>query len=413
MTSETFLLNSWHNHPVYQGFYVFRNGDVWLDTGSQLGHLGRYDVRRFPRDRWITLQDAQGAPLPIDVYVQRGGDVLGRWVSAEAPAREIPPPSAVEPVAPAGFDIDALFGLAAKQDTSVPAELQPTVDDFVDFAGCILGVVLSDRQIDGLRKMAVQSLSQPGGAEAQLIQTQVAAFAAIKTADTGARHSWRQQNQGPFVAWMTQQAGGSAICQTLKQWYAEAQQVIAHGRPPLTREAAESWAELLMFAALIAQGREPGTAAPNNLEAVIAQLARDYPTLPAPQQLRIAFAPVALYELRRSWPRLSPHEREATRTQLARQFGIAVAPAAPAAHAPAASNAEPRWGRFHQDDTSVDGLQRKWFEAKAQGDEQRAAQLQLDLQLALGRKKECMAMLSTIASNGHGIAMDIIRNSKA
>jgi len=85
---DVFPLVSWHNHPVYQGFYILRNGDVWIDVGSQLGHLGQFDLRRFPTDRWIALQDKQGAPLPVEVYIQRFGAVLGRWlgVDGDAPA---------------------------------------------------------------------------------------------------------------------------------------------------------------------------------------------------------------------------------------------------------------------------------------------------------------------------------------
>jgi hypothetical protein len=80
---EVFPLVAWHNHPVYQGFYVLRNGDTWVDVGSQLGHLGQFDLRRFPTDQWIALQDKQGSPLPIEIYIQRFGNVLGRWLGMD------------------------------------------------------------------------------------------------------------------------------------------------------------------------------------------------------------------------------------------------------------------------------------------------------------------------------------------
>jgi hypothetical protein len=421
---EIFPINGWHSHPVFQGFYILRNGDVWLDVGSQMGHLGQFDIRRLPTDRWVTLQDGQGSPLPVEVYVQRFGDVVGRWLSANPtqPGESAPRPSnpATEDT---GLDIDALFGLAAKQTTSVPPAFQATVDDFIDFAGCVLGVVLSERQIDALRTAAVQSLSQAGSGDAQIIQSNVSAFQSLKSADAQTRHAWRQQNQAPFVAWLSQHQNESQILQLLAQWYAEAQQPIAAGQPPLTREAAESWAELSAFAVLIAQGKEPGAETPGNLEAMIAQLARDYPTLPPVQQLWMAFAPITLYELRRSWPAMSPPQREGVRMQLAKQFGIALGqtsqtstgyqPPSPVAAPPATPGAPAsNWEQFRQDDTSVAGLQQQWSEAKAKGDESKAAQLQLEVQKALQREASATAMLSNIASMRHSMMMAVANNLK-
>jgi hypothetical protein len=80
---EVFPLISWHNHPVYQGFYILRNGDMWIDVGSPLGHLGQYNVAALPKDKWIVLQDQKGAPLPVAVFVQRFGNVMGRWLREE------------------------------------------------------------------------------------------------------------------------------------------------------------------------------------------------------------------------------------------------------------------------------------------------------------------------------------------
>jgi hypothetical protein len=429
---EIFPINGWHSHPVYQGFYILRNGDLWLDVGSQMGHLGQFDIRRLPTDRWVTLQDGQGSPLPVEVYVQQFGDVVGRWLSPNStqPRESAPRPteSAPTPSNPAtedtGLDIDALFGLAAKQTTSVPPALQSTVDDFIDFTGCVLGIVLSERQIDALRAALVQSLSEAGSADAQIIQSQVTAFQGLKSADAKTRHAWRQQNQAPFVAWLSQHEAESPISQLLAQWYAEAQQVITAGQPPLTREAAESWAELSAFAVLIAQGKEPGAETPGNLEAMIAQLARDYAALPPVQQLWMAFAPITLYELRRSWPTLSPPRREGVRMQLAKQFGIALGqtaqtsagyqPPSPVAPPPATSGAPASsWEQFRQDDTSVAGLQQQWSEAKAKGDESKAAQLQLEVQKALQREAAATAMLSNIASMRHSMMMAVANNLKS
>ena len=317
------------------------------------------------------------------------------------------------------LDVNALFALASVETTNVPAPYQAKVADFIDFVGCVLGIVLSERQVDWLRTYAVKALSAPDGADAKIVESTIANFQAAKGADAAARHGWRQQNQGPFVQWIGNTQ--SEICQALRQWHADAQQVLAAAQPPLTREAAESWAELWTFAELIAQGKEPGTAAPENLEAVIAKLARDYPTLPQRQRLWIAFAPITLYEIRRSWPTLPAAERETLRRQLAAQFNIHVEsePAAPPSAAPAPPAARPRrsaqpssWDRFRQAATSVEGLQQQWSEAQARGDQQEAARLQMEIQKSLQRAAESNAMLTNILSMKHSMAMAVANNLK-
>ena len=80
---EIFPLVSWHNHPVYQGFYILRNGDMWIDVGSQLGHMGQFNVGALPKDQWVVLQDNQGAALPVAVYVHRLGNVVARWLNEQ------------------------------------------------------------------------------------------------------------------------------------------------------------------------------------------------------------------------------------------------------------------------------------------------------------------------------------------
>jgi hypothetical protein len=78
---EVFPLVAWHNHPVYQGFYILRNGDMWIDVGSQLGHLGQFNVAALPKDQWVMLQDKEGAALPVAVYIHRLGTVIARWLT--------------------------------------------------------------------------------------------------------------------------------------------------------------------------------------------------------------------------------------------------------------------------------------------------------------------------------------------
>jgi hypothetical protein len=430
---EVFPIRDWHYHPVYQGLYVFRNGDAWIDVGSQLGHLGQFDVRAFPPDRWIALQDIHGAPLPIAVYLQRFGELYGRWLLPKGEGPSVTPdtdtaaratfpsgastPPAVGAGPSAGLDVKALFGLASTQATTVPDEHQAQTEDFLDFVQSVLGVVLSERQLDLLRAHTVQALSSPEDEAANVIEENVAAFQSVKNADAQTRQTWRQDNQPGFVKRLGTLRG--ELFQTLRQWHGDAQKIIAAALPPLTREAAESWVELSTLAVLVAQGKEPGTAAPENLEAMIAKLAHDYAALPSQQRLWIAFAPIALYEIRRSWPTLSPESRETMRAQLAAQFGISMSDAASSSETKTAdSPATPPverlstadWDRFRKEDSSVDGLQRQWSEALAEGDEHKAAELRAEIDKALQRQEQATQMLSNIASMRHSMMMAVVNN---
>ena len=319
----------------------------------------------------------------------------------------------------AQFDIDGLFALASAEPASVAPEHQQRVDQFVDFVGCLLGIVLSERQIGWLRTHTAEALAQPEGDEAALIDASIDAFRAVKDADHQTRHAWRQQNQPRFVEWIAD--GKDGLSPTLREWHTAAQQVLAKGRPPLTQEAAESWVELSTFASLIVQGKEPGTAAPQNLEGMIARLANEYQTLHPQQQLWIAFAPITLYEIRRSWPVMSAAERDALRGKLAAQFKLQ--PPQPASPPGAAVTFTPEsalrpsrrasaWDRF-RDDSSVESLQRQWAEAQERNDHQKAADLQRRIQIGLHQQAAAGAMLTNMMAMRHGILMKIADNLKA
>lgn len=306
---------------------------------------------------------------------------------------------------PAGmdFDIDALFALASTESVHVPPEYAQRVEEFIDFVGCILGIVLSDRQVAWLRTHLAEALAVPDGDETRFVAASLDVFRPVKDATADVRQQWRKENQPRFLEGIA--GAGSALAKTIEEWYDAARQVLAEGNPPLTREAAESWAELSTFATLISQGKEPGTAAPASLEAMIAQLAKEYPTLHPQQRLWTAFAPITLYEIRRSWPTMSPASRDALRAKLAAQFDLqpqAVKPAAPSI-APLPSTpaqSAPRkagWDRF-RDDSSIDSLQRQWAEAQEKGDRQKAADLDARIQKTLQSGAEASAMLSNLAS---------------
>jgi hypothetical protein len=171
---------------------------------------------------------------------------------------------------------------------------------------------------------------------------------------------------------------------------------------------------------MIAQRKDPSIESPANLEATISQLAHDYPNLSIPQQRWVGFSPIALYELRRSWPVLSPPQREDIRVTLARQFGIPLNEAPDASRAPTGGVPSPvppassarDWERFRGGETNIASLKQQWSDAKARGDEEAAVQLQLDIQKALQGQKEAAAMLTNIASVMSSMRMKTADNLK-
>jgi len=321
--------------------------------------------------------------------------------------------------ATSGFDVDSLFELASMEAKSVPEEYQQHVEDFIDFAGCILGIVFSERQLAWLRGHIAEALADPGSNAANLIESSIEGFRSVKDADFKTHHAWREQNQPSFMKRISE--AEDTLSQTLVEWHTAAQQVLVVGHPSLTREAAESWAELSTFAALIAQGKEPGTAVPKNLEAMIAQIANQYLNRNPQEQLQIAFAPLTLYEIRRSWPTMSADKREKLRSRLAAQFRLQAQPRTgapqppPIAVTPPPSQAAGRsygWDRF-RDDSSVKSLQRQLKEATEEGDRSKAVELKRKIQEALQQEGEASSMLSNTMTMRHQMMMNIIGNLKA
>ena len=390
--------------------------------------------------------------------VQNPDDTCPLWsataaerTDAAVPVRAAPPvttPTAAAPSvagpAVSGFDIDALFSLADDDGAhdDVPPALRALVDGFVDFAGCMLGITLSSQQVAALRAELVRSCADRESEIARAVDAAVASFQGVKGADIKARHAWRQQNQG---TWLQQLARTTdPLCRMLAGWHAAATQVLAPGTPPLTREAAESWTELMTFAASASAGSDPSLEPPD-LEQQIARLAQGYSLLSQRERSLIALAPVTLYETRRAWSGLSADEKRATRARIAAQLGSAgragpeaappppprteVPPPPPPARtdsAPALRHAavnpwltaSPRRERpasvqqAPTDESTLDRLTREFAEAQARGDHRKAADLQLQIQMELQKETARREMDSNIAKMFHDMRMKTIDNMK-
>jgi hypothetical protein len=326
------------------------------------------------------------------------------WTSAASLA------ASTTPTATSALDVDALFGLATPEP-EIPEQFRPLAEDFIDFAGCILGITLTDAQMAALRRELAPVFTSPSGPAARAVDAAVASFQPARNADVQSRHGWRQRNQ---LAYLQQLRGSDEpLSRMLLQWHVDATQVLAAGTPPLAREAAESWVELIAFASTARSGRNQSATLPADVETRIAHLAGDYPRLSARQRSMIALAPITLYELRRAWPAMSAAQREAAESQLETQLGVTLPPAPAATVTSPPPAAPPPQTRPPQtDETPLSRLTREFAEAQVRGDHQTAAKLQMQIQIELQNQTARLEMESSVAKMYHEMSMSIINNMK-
>jgi hypothetical protein len=360
------------------------------------------------------LSDGQRFVLCV---LQNPNATCPHWTAAHAVAW--PPPDAAIAAAP-GLDVGALFSLGASEP-DIPEAVRARADAFADFAGCILGITLTDAQLAAVRREVAHALGDPA---ATAIETALASFEPVRNVDVQRRHAWRQQNQPAYLRQL--RAATDTISRTLLQWHADATQVLSVGPPPLTREAAESWVELTSFAAAAHAGMDHGTALPPDIDARIGLLAASYPRLTPQQRSMIALAPIYLYELRRAWPALSAPERMAAEAQLEKQLGAVPVAAAPPAAAPFVPKPIPALMSIPMvpvqtndatttpaaDESALTRLNREFAEAHARGDHQRAAKLQVQIQMELQNQSARLEMQSNIAKTYAHISDFILGNMK-
>ena len=65
-------------HPSRDGYSVVWNGPVFLDVSLPFGGSERFALAAFPNGRWVNLQDRQGQPIPLSIYVDQGV-IRGKW----------------------------------------------------------------------------------------------------------------------------------------------------------------------------------------------------------------------------------------------------------------------------------------------------------------------------------------------
>jgi hypothetical protein len=82
--SEVFRFKPYEfaTHPLYEAITAFwqHNPGASLDIGLPFGSPLRFDLSRFPMDRWVDLQDASGKQIPLSIFVNSRGPLFGKWL---------------------------------------------------------------------------------------------------------------------------------------------------------------------------------------------------------------------------------------------------------------------------------------------------------------------------------------------
>jgi hypothetical protein len=67
-------------HPTYDYAVNFDDWASQLNVALPFNQLIQFSVVQFPRDTWVGLNDNADQPIPLVIYVDHRGAVIGRWL---------------------------------------------------------------------------------------------------------------------------------------------------------------------------------------------------------------------------------------------------------------------------------------------------------------------------------------------
>lgn len=67
-------------HPTYEYCVNFDDWGNVLTVGLPYNQAIQFSIPQFPRDSWVGLRDNAGQPIPLVIYVDHRGAVMGRWL---------------------------------------------------------------------------------------------------------------------------------------------------------------------------------------------------------------------------------------------------------------------------------------------------------------------------------------------
>ena len=257
--------------------------------------------------------------------------------------------------------------------------------------------------------------------------------------------SFREQAQPGLVAAL--RSGGSEFAALLLDQYDRVNAAMAPGEPPLTREIADAFVDVLAFVEAVAQGVEPGPPDPRDRDGWVTQMARAWPGLQPEVRGWLATMPIGWAKLRYEWATLAPERRAWYQQLLQSQLGMidgvaqqvamtgappAETPGGLAPFAPVASIRPPDWSTQQpqtpprlptmpawatadldqgpSQDQLLDRIVAKQEKEEADAAEQDP---ELALQIRMHNQMERSALISNMMSMEHQTMMSIIGNIRA
>jgi hypothetical protein len=223
------------------------------------------------------------------------------------------------------------------------------------------------------------------------------------------------------------------MTKALLQLYDAANAPLAPGSPPLTRESADCYMDMMTFIQAEVMNMAARSLPQEIREAWFHQLISEYPGLPDPVRAFIGDTPLKWRHLQASWPQIPAPEKERYRQEWAKEFGLArpqpyqstYVPQPPSdIRAPMNNrivNPTPGYykGPSKQETPGADKLEddikrikRELLEAQEKGDSDVVANLQVELQDKLQKRQVRLQMMSNINKMNHDCSMAIIGNMR-
>lgn len=258
-----------------------------------------------------------------------------------AVAAATPSPAKPAPALPRLDIKPSAVGMSAADPNVVLAPGTPPLTrgmavDMIGFFEWILDVQYAANTREELEQYLVSKWQQNDANEIANVLQQLQLFAQVKAATPAMRAYWREENQAQIVAAL--RASNEPIAIALLTYYDLANEPLAAGDPPLTREMADSTLRLLAFIQAASQNGRPMAISAAAAENWRAQLVQHYGEMSNEQRQAIAAMPRMATMVEAAWEQMPEGDRAAYAEQLRQQFG-GVLPAAPVWTAPATSAA--------------------------------------------------------------------------
>ena len=214
---------------------------------------------------------------------------------------------------------------------------QSLADKFTSALAWILDVNIPAELAGQIRASLAADWKKGDAKTIEETQQFAAFFEQISVLNVETRDALREEHQPQFVAGIRQQH--DPVAAALIRLYDRANAPIAMGNPPLTREIANCYFDLMGLIHALRQGFE-WQPLPEPMKLAYAHvLATQYPTLPPEQQAWFGTLPRGWTQVRAAWKNTPPEQRDHMRMEILAAVGVM--PLSAASMAPAPANSAP------------------------------------------------------------------------